>query len=237
LFKIIGVTPVLVVFTVYKHAKDMKTRFNLFFLAAFLLIVSISNAQDEMKTLFKKGENGSVTGYGAISNKLTHIGSSYANVAEIYGGVLINRKFMIGLSGAGTTNNIPVPLENSMDPLRRMSYQYAQAGLMTEYIMGSNKTFHIAFSLFAGSGFTMQYDRPEWNQSINDYENYDYYGGNEDFFFVAEPGVQLEINVFKWMRFSPGISYRAAFGSSAVGLTDSNISTMSYNATFKFGKF
>ena len=227
----------MIVYTLYKHAKDMKTRFNLLFLAAFLLIISIANGQDEMKTLFKKGENGSVTGYGAISNKFTHVGSSYANMVEIYGGVFINKKFMIGFSGAGTTNYIPVPLEYSMDPLRRMSYQYGQAGLITEYIMGSNKTFHLVFSLFAGSGFTMQYDRPEWDQSMNDYENYDYYGGNEDFFFVAEPGMQLEINVFKWMRFSPGISYRAAFGSSAVGLTDTAISKMSYNATFKFGKF
>lgn len=215
----------------------MKTRFNQLLLAVFLLIGSIANGQDEMKTLFKKGENGSVTGYGALSNKFTYLGSRYANLVEVYGGVFINKKFMIGFSGGGTTNFIPVPLQYSMDPLRRMSYQYGQAGLITEYVMGSNKTFHVAFSLFAGSGFTMQYDRPEWNQSMNDYENYDYYGGKEDFFFVAEPGVQLEINVFKWMRFSPGVSYRASFGSSAVGLSDTDISKMSYNATFKFGKF
>ena len=158
-------------------------------------------------------------------------------MVELYGGVFINKKFMIGLSGGGTTNFIPVPLQYSMDPLRRMSYQYGQAGLVTEYVMSSNKTLHVAFSLFAGSGFTMQYDRPEWTQESHDYESYDYYGGREDCFFVAEPGVQLEINVFKWMRFSPGVSYRASFGSSAVGLTDSDLSKVSYNATFKFGKF
>ncbi len=215
----------------------MKTRFSPLFLVGFLLIGSIANGQDEMKTLFKKGEKGSVTGYGAISNKLTYIGGSYANMAEVYGGVFINKKFMIGFSGAGTSNYIPVPFQYSMDPLRRMSYQYGQAGLITEYVMGSNKTFHVAFSLFAGSGFTMQYERPEWNQYDYNYDNYDYFGGREDFFFVAEPGVQLEINVFRWMRFSPGVSYRASFGSSAVGLTDSDLSKVSYNATLKFGKF
>ncbi len=215
----------------------MKTHFNLFMLVGFLSIGIVANGQDQMETIFGPAKPGSVTGYGALSNKFTYLGDSYANLVEMYGGVFINKKFMIGLSGAGSTNFIPVPFQYSMDPSRRMSYQYGQMGLVTEYVMGSQKAFHVAFSLFAGSGFTMQYERPEWNQYDYNYDNYEYFGGGEDFFFVAEPGVQLEINVFRWMRFSPGVSYRASFGSSAVGLTDSDLSKVSYNATLKFGKF
>jgi hypothetical protein len=213
----------------------MKTNFKLLVLAVTLLMGNAVNAQNEIKTVF--GPSKSVGGYGAISNKFTYLGDSYANLIEAYGGVFINKRFMIGFGGAATTNFIPVPLQYSLNPMRNMSYQYSQAGLVTEYVMGSDKAFHLAFSLFAGSGFTMQYERPTWNHDTYDYDSYEYYGGGEDFFFVAEPGVQLEINVFKWMRFSPGVSYRAAFGSSAVGLTDTDLSKMSYNATFKFGKF
>jgi hypothetical protein len=58
-----------------------------------------------------------------------------------------------------------------------------------------------------------------------------------NWFFVAEPGIAIEVNVFKWMRFSPGVSYRAAFNSNGQGLSDSALSAMSYNMTLKFGKF
>ena len=216
----------------------MKTRFNLLFAAGFLLIGSVANGQSEVQTIFGKGKINSVTGYGALSSKFTNIGNSYASMTEVYGGVFINKKLMIGLGGGVTTNYIPVLSEYSIDPLRRMSYAYGQFGLASEYVIQSNKTFHLAFSLFAGGGFTTQYDRPDCNNYNNkDYKDYNYDGGNEDVFFVAEPGVQVEINVFKWMRFSPGVSYRSSFGSSTVGLSNSDLSKMSYNATFKFGKF
>lgn len=212
----------------------MKTHFKLVVLAVSLFIVNAATAQNDIQTVFGKGKP--VGGYGAISNKFTSIGGGFANMTEIYGGIYLSKKLLIGAGAAATTNYIPVPLQYSIDPLKRMSYEYGQVGMMTEYVMGSNTSIHVAFSMFAGAGFTAQYERPEWyHDNYND--NYDYSGGNEDIFFVAEPGVQLEINILKWMRFSPGISYRAAFGSNAVGLTDSDISKISYNATLKFGKF
>ena len=107
--------------------------------------------------------------------------------------------------------------------------------LMTEYIFFSNKTFHFVFNLQIGAGFTFQYHRYDWQ---HDYDyNYVYPVKDESWFFVAEPGVQLEINLAKWMRFSLGVSYRAAFGSDGKGLSDNALSNVSYNLTMKFGKF
>ena len=212
----------------------MKTNLKLLLVAAALLLGNVASAQDEIQTVFGKGKP--VGGYGAISNKFTSIGSGFANMTEVYGGIYLNKKLMIGASAAGTTNYISVPSQYSIDPLKRMSYEYGQVGMITEYVMRSNKSIHVVFSMFGGAGFTMQYERPEWyHDNYND--NYDYSAGSEDVFFVAEPGVQLEVNVFKWMRFSPGISYRTTFGSTAAGLSDADLSKISYNATLKFGKF
>ena len=213
----------------------MKTHSRLLFLAVFLLFESAANAQSEIQTVFGKGK--SIGGYGALSNKFTTIGNSYANMTEVYGGVFINKSFMIGFGAGATTNYLAVPSEFSIDPNRRMSYEYGQVGLVTEYVRRSDKAIHVAFQLFTGTGFTMQYERPDWHRHDWNYDNYPNYDGDYNVFFVAEPGVQLEVNVFKWMRFSPGISYRASFGSSALGLSDSDLSKLSYNATFKFGKF
>lgn len=194
-------------------------------------IIIHGNAQ-EVQTLFK----GRATGYGALSNKFTKIGGDYANIVEVYGGVYLNHKFLIGISGAASTNYLPVPPEYSVRPLDDLSYEYGQVGLVTEYVLGSNKAVHVVFHLFSGAGFTLQYDRYDWEDN-----QHDWFDGKEDieenWFFVAEPGVQLEFNLFKWMRFSPGVSYRTAYGSDAKGLNDTALSDWSYNATLKFGKF
>jgi len=187
---------------------------------------------DNIETVFRTpGKSG---GYGALTNKFTFINGDFANLAGVYGGWYVNHKFLLGISAAAATNNIPVPDQYSVDPLRKMSYEYGQFGLITEYVWGSNKPVHLAFNLFSGAGFTVQYQRHDWENN-HDWDHHD--NKDENWFFVAEPGVQVEVNLFKWMRFSPGISYRAAFGSDAPGLSDSDLSNLTYNATLKFGKF
>lgn len=88
--------------------------------------------------------------------------------------------------------------------------------------------------MFSGVGFPAQYDR-------NEFYNYDYNHTNdihdENWFYVIEPGAQLEMNLFRWMRISPGVSYQHAYGSDAMGLSDSSLSDWTYNITLKFGGF
>lgn len=226
----------------------MKAQFKTIMMVSFILLTTTSSLfaqendsgdwepeeENEIETVFNGGAT-SVRGYGALTNKFTTIRGDYANLVGVYGGVFINHKFMIGVGGAAMTNRLDVPLQYSSDPLRDLNYEYGQFGLVTEYIIGSNKAFHVAFNLFSGAGFTMQNDRDEWDDDEFDWDDDETRDTN--WFFVAEPGVQLEINVFKWMRFSPGISYRAAFGSDGLGMRDSDISNVSYNATLKFGRF
>jgi hypothetical protein len=190
--------------------------------------------QEEINTVFKSSPRARISGYGVISNKFTSIDGNYMNLSEIYGGVYLNRRVMIGVGGAASTNNLPVPDQFSSVEGRKLSYQYVQFGLYTEYVIGSNKAIHPVVHLFAGPGLTVQYDRHDWDDfdEMDEHENRD-----ENWFMVAEPGVQIEINVFRWMRFSPGVSYRMAFGNDASGLSDSKLSGMSFNASLKFGRF
>ncbi|GAO43241.1 hypothetical protein [Flavihumibacter petaseus] len=199
--------------------------------AVFCLIGATTLAQQNQTIFGDKGIHGS-TGYGAAGNKFTSINGHYANMPEIYGGWFVNHRFMIGLEMAATTNRIPVPAANQIVPDPDRCYQYGQFGLMTEYVFASKKSFHVAVNLMTGSGFMLQYYRGNKYDWHYDSEVYD-----ENFFFVMEPGVQLEVNLLQWLRFSPGISYRRAFGSSSKGLTDDDISSLSGNLTLKFGRF
>lgn len=188
-------------------------------------------AQDgNVKTIFN-GNLRSSGGYGAITNKFTTIRGDYANLVGLYGGWYINHRFMVGVGGAASTNNLHVPQQFSTNPIHSRTWQYCQFGMTTEYVMHSDKAIHLAFHLFGGAGFTLQYRRDDWDHNSHDNVS------DENWFVVAEPGVQLEINLFKWMRLSPGVSYRATFGSDGRGLPDSDLSAISYNATAKFGVF
>ena len=199
-----------------------------------LMSTALANAQ-EVQTLF--GSPRPSGGYAALSNKFTTINGQYANIAEVYGGWFIKKRFLLGLGAAASTNNLEVPLQFSTEPSRKMSWQYGQLGLMTEYVFGSNRVVHLNLTLFSGAGFTVQYERHDWQDwDDHDYDNDDI-NHDENFFYVLEPGAQLELNVFKWMRLSPGISYRKTFGSEGIGLKDSDISDWSYNVSLKFGKF
>jgi hypothetical protein len=201
--------------------------------ALSLLLGKSVAAQEPIKTVFKGGLKSS-GGYGALTNKFTQIRGEYANMSGLYGGWFVNHKLMIGAGAWAVTSNIPVPLQYSTDPSRNKSYEYGQVGLVTEYVVGSSKPVHLVFQLFAGAGFTLQYERHNWHNNNSSFDNSI---SDENWFFVAEPGVQVEVNLFKWMRFSPGVSYRTSFGSDAAGLKDKDIRDISYSATLKFGKF
>ncbi|MEJ7647354.1 MAG: hypothetical protein WKF87_22360 [Chryseolinea sp.] len=223
----------------------MKKQTQVFLVLAVMAVAFSSHAQGvegsegsgnaEIQTVFK-GNKFASGGYGAFTNKFTNINGQFANLAGIYGGWYVNHNFFIGAGASALTNDIRVPFEYRTDPLKDLSYMYGQVGMVNEYIVASNKPVHVAFSLFSGAGFTLQYEIQDWHTDDHHEMEWD---GNEDvdWFFVAEPGVMVEVNVFKWMRFSPGISYRATFGSDGKGLSDNKLSDISYNATLKFGKF
>jgi hypothetical protein len=186
----------------------------------------------DVKTIFSGPL--SVGGYGAVTNKFTTFRGEFANLTGAYGGVYINHRLLLGAGAVALTNDIRVPEAFRTDPDLKLSYEYGQVGFYGEYVANSDKAFHVVFNLFAGGGFTLQYlrhDRYNTDPTLYPVED------DEDWFLVVEPGMQAEINLFRWMRFSPGISYRIANGVDGDGLEENDINGVSYNLTFKFGKF
>jgi len=210
--------------------------------ALALLFTNVCLAQDEpgqpheIKTIFRDNRPHASGAFGALSNKFSTIKGEPANIVEIYGGWYVNHRFLLGVGAAASTNNIVVPIEFRTEPTRRMSYEYGQVGLMTEYIVASDRSLHIGFQMFAGAGFTLQYDRDQ-HKSENENDEIRDYDHDTNWFTVAEPGVKVEMNIFRWMRFAPGISYRLAHGSNGKGMSDDDINGTSINLTLKFGKF
>ena len=175
--------------------------------------------------------------YGSITNKFTFIKGEYANIAELYGGWVFNRKWMLGLGASALTNDIIVPDRFNSEPGEQSSYMYAQGGIVAEYIPQTDKKLHLVYHLFSGAGVTTQYERSDYLEDFfeDSFEADD--DADHDLFFVAEPGIQLEINLLKWLRVAPGITYRVTIGNDGNGLGDSELSNVSFNLGLKIGKF
>lgn len=191
-----------------------------------------SESTNEVRTIFKNTKGSG--GYVALSNKLTSIHGSFANMPEIYGGWFIGKKFLVGIGGGSTTNYIPVDIHESANPNQRMSYLYGQFGMVNELVIASNSPIHPVLHVFNGAGFTMQYHRPRWE----DFDNPHYREDIEDmkWYYICEPAIQVELNLLKWLRLSPGISYRFAFDNEKRKLDD-QVSGPSVSLGMKFGKF
>ena len=99
---------------------------------------------------------------------------------------------------------------------RASDTQMGYGGAMLEYTTASNNLIHFYGNLLIGAGSIESLD------------------GSDDEFSVAEPGIHMEMNVTRNIRFGLGGSYR--YISAASG-KESDLRGPSATLTLKFGKF
>lgn len=173
-------------------------------LSGFLLSVLMVNAQEkeEIQTLFKKGRP--VGFYLGWSNKVTAINQ---HTGTMTGGSLamsFGRKLNVGVAGYGLLT--PVASNHIAADGSAYYYDMGYGGFLFEPMIASTKVFHVTFPVLVGAG-GVGYHSGTYQSFSNWGNNYngDYQSG---VFFVAEPAVHLEVNLFKWLRFHAGGGYR-----------------------------
>lgn len=159
--------------------------------------------------------------YGAPIIKFTKINDEFAVLCGGRGGLLINHRFLVGGGGYGLVNEIPV---NNIWPNDDYLLEFGYGGLVLEYILAPRKLVHLSVYTLIGAGSVCFQDR--W------YEPWDH-----DAFFVAEPGLDLMMNITRCFRIGVGGSYRYISGINLGGLSNEDISGPSAVLTFKFGRF
>lgn len=159
--------------------------------------------------------------YGGPIIKFTEINDEFAVLIGGRGGLLINHKFLIGGGGYGLVSEVPA---SNIWPNDNYLLEFGYGGLVLEYILRSRKLIHLSFYTLIGGGGLCFRDR--W------YEPWD-----NDAFFVAEPGIDLMLNVTKRFRIGIGGSYRYISGVNLNSLRDQDVSGPSAALTFKFGRF
>lgn len=216
-----------------------------------IFAVTIGMAQDstyQMKTLFPKKEKANKPangGYGSFSIGYTNINDQGAIILGGRGAWIADHHFALGLMGYGFFSN----LEGDKDYANNPAEYYlagGYGGLFFEPIVAPNKPVHVSFPILLGAGGVTA-------------ANYDYYNGyyynnnfyyNSDWFFVFEPGVDLEFNIVKFFRVALGVSYRLTNGidlqykyfdnanvEQVIDVPSNALNAFNYNITFKFGWF
>ncbi|MCD4835179.1 MAG: hypothetical protein K8R31_15380 [Bacteroidales bacterium] len=218
----------------------MKKIFTILLLALF---VQVSFAQEQEEETKEKRGSDINTIFSETNLKFTggfigpefKVSDTYDDYGLLVGGrigAILNNDFLIGLGGYGLTTRSTFPVPNTPDTTVRMSMGYG--GLAMEYTLFRKKAIHFSIPVMVGAGGYSFYEENNYDDFWYDYNTIDNSAA-----FIVEPGINIEFNLVKFIRFSVGASYRLVYGTNfdVVDITDEDLSNLSFNASFKFGFF
>ncbi|MCF6271029.1 MAG: hypothetical protein L3J41_15050 [Melioribacteraceae bacterium] len=185
-----------------------------------LLLSSISILGQAETLVSGELENG---GFGGPVVKFTEIDGKFGLLVGGRGGWIMNHTFVLGFGGYGLVNQFESDFifDGKLLPLM-MGY----GGFEMEYIHSPNSLVHFSIYLLLGGGGLTYKEYHDWNSPKV-----------TDSFWIAEPAVNVELNVASFFRISAGVGYRLVSDVNLGDLTNSDIAGISGVLTFKFGKF
>ena len=206
-----------------------------FTLLSFLFLMALTiNAQDEkapIQTVF--GNKSGFGGYLGVNTKFSEINGQDALFTGGEVAFVINRSFNMGFEGYGMVNH--VRSNNLSIDSDRLYLQMGYGGLRLEPVLFSESVIHLTAPVLLGAGETI---RPYWleEDGIIDIDT-DLSYGDSDYFFVAEPGLRLEVNLFKFMRLAGGASYRFMTDVDLGGVQTQDLKGFNADLSLRFGWF
>ncbi|WP_020528219.1 hypothetical protein [Flexithrix dorotheae] len=188
----------------------------------------------DIETLFG-GQRLKVTGgFGGVDWKATRLNGRTTWMVGGKAALTFNEKVNIGLAGYGLNKKSPF---QGTDPAQELWMSFNYAGLYAEYIMNPNKLFHISFPLIIGSSHVNVRDQLENyppNHPDNDFDPHVIEDSNG---FVIEPGVNVELNVLKFMKVGASGGYRFVGNHDLKNVSNGDLNNWSFSVGVKFGWF
>lgn len=195
---------------------------------ATVLAVVPAEAQPDQTLVDRRGGT-QFGGFGGPVFKVTQLAGEDAIISGGRGGLIINRRLVVGLGGYATASeNIRTGFEfdNGDDGSLRLEY----GGLEFEYILRPSRLAHLTFYTLLGGGIA-SYEATRNSGSGVATQRL------ESEVIVLEPAINVELNVTRWFRTTVGFGYRYIDGSELPRAGDRDLSGGVGTLTFKFGAF
>ena len=194
------------------------------FLAPLVIVLLPAGlgAQQERTLLGRRVEHG---GFGGPAVKFTEIADQFGVLVGGRGGWIINHSLVLGGGGYGLANTYDFEL---IQDGRERHLALGYGGLEIEYVNRWRDVAHFTAGILIGGGGASWYDRHRGDWGIED---------TNDAFFIAEPALNLELNVIHFFRVAIGGSYRFVEDLDLVGLGNADLRGAAGSLTFKFGEF
>ncbi len=199
----------------------MKTIIRFIITILFFPIFMQAQEEQEINSLFKNAE----AQYGMSD---FYFYSSNYKGEPIYGGgvnftAVFNNNLAIGV-GVDISETKKVNFQNLTPAIKpKLSIWGFTANM--EYLIIPKKIINFSIPLKIGLGYATYNDR--YYKDSWGYGNYSntYKLIEDDFYFIAEPGINMFVNIFDWMSVKAGGSYRFVLGANELG---SNIDFSGY---------
>ncbi len=191
--------------------KKLQTTTAIIILISALLYTAFAMGQEQQETRYLfENKDIRISGFGGPVLSFSEVSGDAALLTGGGGAVLINRTFYIGGFGEGLSSVHTLPVLSVMNSTGDVTDYYdlrtnfGYGGLWAGYIFHPEKVIHAVVSSRIGVGSV--------SLAENDYHIDRYDNIMEDMVFVFTPQVELEVNVFRWLRINAGAGYRFTGG-------------------------
>jgi hypothetical protein len=215
-----------------------------------LISVVKSYSQDSTKTMFHVPKIQYIGVYVAPEFQYGQLKSQFTSLSGFSGMVLLNNKF-----GIGATMEHSIDRSFSPSGIKPLVMNANVGGLKLEYVVMPQSAIHCSFNLMVGGGSASadsannKYGRHRYGPMMGQYHRYGPYGYNDPFltkpaeirsdFMVVQPGMELEANLFKYVKLFAGANYRYAVKGNHIDalIPASTLQGFSANVGLKIGLF
>lgn len=185
--------------------------------------------QSDIQTLTGSGHN--LGFYIGFHSEYSQIAGYDAFGAGGTFALIANHGLAIGFSGKGF---ITEPYEKIPGSNTSYSYTGGYGGFLIEPILFPKFPVHVSFPILIGAGGIANSILTNYNYP---YEYTDVFVEDAEAFLIAEPGMQLEFNVARWLRLGLGASYRFTTTFEPSSFDSNPLDGFTGGFSLKFGKF
>jgi hypothetical protein len=199
--------------------RTIMKKFLLFFLLTFfsfpLFAQDDSTYSNKEEVIFPKIQKIGV--FGGPSMKIGQINRTVGLFMGGEGGVILNNQLIIGGGGYSLITNVDA--SSYFEPKLELNMDYG--GVIFGYIDRSNQAIHYSIHTLIGGGEISWSNQNSWLGFKGSNDNEDKF--SKDSYFVIEPGVNIEMRLYKNVEMDFGLNYLFAFDvNSQITLNSDN---------------